>query len=79
LLNSDADVAFGPALDGGYYGIACREIRPLMFDGVRWSTADALHDTVRAVERCGLSHVLGPKWFDVDRPEDLRAFTEAGV
>jgi rSAM/selenodomain-associated transferase 1 len=73
LLNSKADVALGPTLDGGYYGIACRKVQETMFDGVRWSTSDALQDTIRAVERCGLSHAIGPEWFDVDRPEDLAA------
>jgi uncharacterized protein len=77
LLDCQADVALGPTLDGGYYGIACRKIRPAMLDGVRWSTSDALQDTVRAVGRCGLSYVVGPKWFDVDTPEDLRELTEA--
>jgi uncharacterized protein len=72
LLACDADVGLGPTLDGGYYGIACRKIRPTMLDSVRWSTGDALRDTVRAVGRCGLSYVLGPEWFDVDTPEDLR-------
>ena len=35
LLRCDADVALGPTLDGGYYGIACQKINPTMFDGVR--------------------------------------------
>ena len=78
LLNCKADVALGPTLDGGYYGIACRKIRPTMLDGVRWSTADALQDTIWAVQRCGLSHTLGPEWFDIDNPEDLRRLTESG-
>jgi uncharacterized protein len=72
LMNCKADVALGPTLDGGYYGIACRKIRPTMLDGVRWSTGDALQDTVQGVGRCGLSHALGPEWFDVDTPDDLR-------
>ena len=71
LLEYKADVALGPTLDGGYYGIACRRIRPAMLDGVRWSTGDALQDTIQAVQRCGLSHALGREWFDIDRPEDL--------
>jgi glycosyltransferase A (GT-A) superfamily protein (DUF2064 family) len=79
LLKADADVALGPTLDGGYYGIACRKIDRAMFDGVRWSTGDAMQDTIRAVERCGLSHSIGPEWFDVDRPEDLNCIMEAGV
>jgi rSAM/selenodomain-associated transferase 1 len=71
LLRCDADVALGPTSDGGYYGIACRKISSNMFDGVRWSSVDALQDTTAAVERCGMSYELGPEWFDVDTPDDL--------
>ena len=71
LLNGDADVALGPTVDGGYYGIGCRRVAPSMFAGVRWSTDNALKDTVRSVTACGLSYALGPEWFDVDTPEDL--------
>jgi rSAM/selenodomain-associated transferase 1 len=71
LLKSRADVTLGPTLDGGYYGIGCRKINPAMFDGVRWSTCDALRDTTVSVKRCGLSHASGPEWFDVDTQEDL--------
>jgi glycosyltransferase A (GT-A) superfamily protein (DUF2064 family) len=50
----------------------------MMLNGVRWSSSNALHDTICAVERCGLSHALGPEWFDVDTPNDLeRLFTSA--
>ena len=70
LLNCDADIALGPTLDGGYYGIACRKIIPGMFEGVRWSTPDALRDTIISLDRCGLSYDIGPEWFDVDTPED---------
>lgn len=79
LLESKADVALGPTFDGGCYGIGCRKIRQGMFDSVWWSTGDALHDTICAVDRCGLSHALGPEWFDVDRPEDLHSLKEAAA
>jgi rSAM/selenodomain-associated transferase 1 len=71
LLNCDADVALGPTLDGGYYGIACRKVIPGMFNGVRWSSRDALRDTISSAVACGLCCTIGPDWFDVDRPEDL--------
>jgi glycosyltransferase A (GT-A) superfamily protein (DUF2064 family) len=71
LLNCDADVALGPTLDGGYYGIACRKVSPVMFGGVRWSTRNALRDTIVSVEGCGLGWKIGPEWFDIDTPEDL--------
>ena len=72
LLTSDANVVLGPTVDGGYYGIACRKVMPPMFQGVRWSTANALRDTIVSIGRCGLSYAIGPEWFDIDRPEDLR-------
>jgi rSAM/selenodomain-associated transferase 1 len=72
LLKCEADVALGPTRDGGFYGIACRSTSASMFEGVRWSSRDALRDTVRAIDRCGLTVSFGPEWFDVDTPEDLR-------
>jgi len=71
LLRSRAEVAIGPAEDGGFYAIACREIAPTMFEGIRWSTADTLQDALRALQRCGLTFEVGPPWFDVDTPRDL--------
>ncbi|NBB51536.1 DUF2064 domain-containing protein [Rhizobium sp. CRIBSB] len=43
---------FGPAPDGGYWLIGLRRGpgEPLPFDGVRWSTADALADTLANLE-----------------------------
>jgi glycosyltransferase A (GT-A) superfamily protein (DUF2064 family) len=42
-----------------------------MFNAVRWSSTDALRDTIAAMERCRMSYEIGPEWFDVDTPEDL--------
>lgn len=71
LMGTAADVALGPARDGGYYMIACRRTDADMFAGVRWSTQNALADTVGAASRCGLSVQVGPAWHDVDTAEDL--------
>jgi len=78
LLASSADVALGPAEDGGYYAISCRRIHQRMFAGVEWSTRRTLEQTVAAAEACGLSVELGPVWFDVDSPEDLARLCAAG-
>ncbi len=71
LLACAADVALGPADDGGFYAIAMRRADPRMFHDVRWSGPDTLAETVRGVERCGFSVELGPRWYDVDTPQDL--------
>jgi rSAM/selenodomain-associated transferase 1 len=80
LLSADADVAFGPADDGGFYAIAARRVDPGMFDGVVWSTPDTLARSMAAAERRGLSVASGPQWFDVDDPEDLdRLMRQSGL
>lgn len=80
LLHAAADVALGPSDDGGYWGIAARKVKPEMFEGVRWSGAHALEDTLRSVRACGLSAVLGPRCYDIDTPDDLdRLLREPGL
>lgn len=80
LLRSAADVALGPSEDGGYYAIACRRTHLRMFDGVKWSEAAALDQTVAAAQACGLSVEIGPSWYDIDTPGDLeRLRAEPGL
>lgn len=71
LLSLETDLKLGPAEDGGYYGICARRTAAGMFDGVRWSTAHTLADTVAAAGRCGLSVSFGESWFDLDEPAAL--------
>ena len=42
-----------------------------MFDLVAWSQASTMAQTIAAVERCGLTVEVGPRWFDIDEPSDL--------
>jgi rSAM/selenodomain-associated transferase 1 len=71
LLAADADVALGPAEDGGYWGICCRKTDAAMFAGVGWSNSSACQETAAACRRAGLSVFIGSQWFDIDEPSDL--------
>jgi uncharacterized protein len=71
LLAASADIALGPAEDGGYYAIAATRTAPEMFQGVRWSTGHALADTAGACIAAGLAVAFGPEWYDVDEPAAL--------
>lgn len=71
IFASPADVCLGPAEDGGYYAIACRKIKPMMFEGVSWSTSETRAQTIAAVQKSGLTLALGPEWYDVDCGVDL--------
>lgn len=68
---SDADVALGPATDGGYYLIALRAPAPKLFTEQRWGSAEVLETTVKSAEGLHLSVDALPMLWDVDRPEDL--------
>jgi rSAM/selenodomain-associated transferase 1 len=71
LTDAAADVALGPALDGGYYAISASGVHPGMFDHVRWSSRFALDDTEASVRSAGLRVERGETWFDLDEPADL--------
>lgn len=68
-----ADLAFGPAADGGYWlaGNARRRPAPGLFSGVRWSTRHALADTLNSV-RSGLRVALLEPLDDIDTGADYR-------
>jgi rSAM/selenodomain-associated transferase 1 len=65
----ESSLMLGPAHDGGYYAIgASKGVQP-GFEGVRWSTENALEDTVAA--NAPREPALIPPWYDIDLPEDL--------
>lgn len=67
----EADVVFGPTLDGGYYLVGLSRPAPGLFDGVPWSTPEVLEATLDRVDRLGLRPAFLPPWYDVDTPADL--------
>jgi len=74
------DVVFGPAADGGYWlvGLSRRPRVPDIFHGVRWSSPDALADTLANLERgasVGLLEVLS----DVDDGEAYERWRASGA
>lgn len=67
-----ADVVLGPATDGGYYLIGCGPRVPPIFNGVAWSSAGVLAETVARLP-AGWQLALLPPWYDVDTLDDWQA------
>jgi glycosyltransferase A (GT-A) superfamily protein (DUF2064 family) len=68
------DAVLGPATDGGYWliGLGGRRAVPRdLLEGVRWSTGDALADTLARLQH--LDVALAATLDDIDTAEDLRA------
>ena len=68
-----ADVALGPAIDGGYYLIGLRANRPELFREIDWSTENVLRQTLENARRLGCSVLQLKPLSDIDIPEDLIA------
>jgi rSAM/selenodomain-associated transferase 1 len=68
------DAAFGPAPDGGYWLIGLRRMRAIpagFLQGVRWSSADALADSMATLPDARIALVDTLR--DVDTAADLHA------
>ena len=66
-----ADLALGPARDGGYYLIGLSRPEAPVFRGVPWGTAGVLEHTRAAAEAAGLRVTLLTPLDDLDTPADL--------
>jgi uncharacterized protein len=67
-----ADVALGPAEDGGYYLIAMRAPHLGLYENITWSTAVVLAETLARAAALGLRVALTPPWYDIDEIDGLR-------
>ncbi len=72
----EKDCVIGPSLDGGYYLIGFKDTKfsPQVFKGILWSTERVFEETMKILEREGLTlHSLKPLR-DIDTIDDLRKF-----
>jgi rSAM/selenodomain-associated transferase 1 len=77
------DLVLGPANDGGYYLIGLTQSTfnralPQLMTNISWGSASVLDQSVKIAERMGLEYTLLEKLADVDRPEDLTVWEQAG-
>jgi len=72
LLAGPGDVTFGPAEDGGFWGVAARRVHPALFQQVPWSAPDTLPRALDAARRRGFSAGCAASWWDVDTAADVR-------
>jgi len=80
-LLATAPVAFGPAEDGGYWGVAVsdpRAIPVIADDAMPWSTPAILQVSHLRLERAGIAHASGDILADCDDGDDLAAAVSAG-
>lgn len=65
-------VVLAPAIDGGYCLIGFKRLYPSLFQGINWSTAQVLAQTLSRIARLQLPLSLLPLWYDVDDVASLQ-------
>jgi rSAM/selenodomain-associated transferase 1 len=70
-----SDLVLGPATDGGYYliGMKCRA--DYLFEGIAWSTAEVLSQTLAVATAHGLHFNLLDELSDIDTQEDWECYS----
>lgn len=77
LDRDGAQAVYGPAADGGYWGIGLRAADPRVFEDVEMSTKATGAQQLRRLRALGLSVAELPPLLDVDTIEDARAVAAA--
>lgn len=71
---AENDVVIGPATDGGYWLLGLRSAQPDLFEGIDWSTASVLSQTLQRAEAAQLSVTLLRELSDVDTATDWQTW-----
>jgi len=64
-------VVLGPTDDGGYYLVGASGSPPPIFREIDWGTANVWRQTLSQLAAAGIRRHELPRWYDVDRVEDL--------
>lgn len=72
----EVDLVFGPSEDGGYYLVGAKAPCPYLFEGMTWSTATVLVESLERAWRQDLRLQLLPGWYDLDTARELARFLE---
>ena len=67
------DIIIGPAMDGGYYLLAMKQLWPTLFRNKNWSTSEVLAQTMTDIQAQHLSCYQLPVLSDVDEAADVPA------
>ena len=70
-----SDLVVGPATDGGYYLIGMKRRSDYLFEGISWSTAAVLSQTLAVASANGLDFTLLDELSDIDTQEDWERYS----
>lgn len=75
-LAKDNRVVIGPANDGGYFLIGCKEGTMSVLDAKKWSTSELFEETLSIINKKGYNLLKLDQKDDIDEIEDYLKFKE---
>lgn len=68
-----SDIVIGPALDGGYYLVAMKNVNNI-FEDIDWSTDKVLDQTIEQIDQLNIKYSLLDSLSDIDFIEDYNSW-----
>ena len=68
------DVILGPTADGGYYLVGMKSLHSEAFDVTHYGGSSVLEDTVKSLEKAGLTIAFTDTYHDMDDRNDLAGY-----
>ncbi len=68
------DIVLGPSRDGGYYLVGCKNVHPVLFERISWSTASVLDTTIERIRGEKLTFHLLEDLTDIDTADDWHQY-----
>lgn len=72
------DVVLGPAIDGGYYLLGCKNFIPSLLKEILWGTPHVLEQTIEKIIAANLTYHLLTPLTDIDTEEDWIHYKDSG-
>lgn len=73
------DVVLGPAMDGGYYLLGCRNLVKPLFNEIQWSTPYVLEQTIEKIVAASMTYRLLIPLSDIDNEVDWIRYKDSGM
>lgn len=70
-LDEPHSVSIGPTDDGGFYLLGMNAFFPELFQDMSYGHSNVFSETLSRLGRTDATLTVLPRWYDVDRPEDL--------
>jgi len=71
-LSEAQSISIGPVEDGGYYLLGMHPLILGLFDQITFSKSDVYAKTLQKAYQTDAKVVELPRWYDIDRPSDLK-------